>query len=427
MKDLAALALQALKDAGAEESQVVLSRTEKVEVSVAENKITMMRTLFNTSGNLKVILDGKTASQAVNGLTGELLREAATEVTEMARGSQSDPANAVAELEDGPTQYSAGPESADREKILVRLEEFLATLAEKAPAIQLMESSLHFERRCDHWASSKGMTFEVKTAHYQTSFTFCAVEGERSSSMNGSGAVSYNLDTPLWDWGGLGDTILQNVEELKARPLGEKFTGDVVFAPGYVGELLQAYAGTFLSTTPLMTGASLLKDSLNKAVAHESVTVVSNPSDPALCTYPLTSDGFRAKDMTVMENGVLKSFVLGQYGALKTGQARSANEGDHLCLLPGDKSHEDIIKSIGKGLLVCRFSGGIPSDNGDFSGVAKNSFYIENGKIAFPVNETMISGNLLELLKNVEGISSDTVSDGDTRQPWLHVGGVVIS
>ena len=47
---------------------------------------------------------------------------------------------------------------------------------------------------------------------------------------------------------------------------------------------------------------------------------------------------------------------------------------------PGEQSYDDIVKNVDKGILLCRFSGGVPSTSGDFSGVAKNSYYIENGK-----------------------------------------------
>ena len=58
-----------------------------------------------------------------------------------------------------------------------------------------------------------------------------------------------------------------------------------------------------------------------------------------------------------------------------------------------------------------RFSGGMPGVNGDFSGVAKNSFLIENGKVTTPISETMISGNLAEMLNSIIAVSADTVCD----------------
>lgn len=77
--------------------------------------------------------------------------------------------------------------------------------------------------------------------------------------------------------------------------------------------------------------------------------------------------------------------------------------------------------------MVGRFSGGAPGISGDFSGVAKNSFLIENGKITDAVSETMISGNLAEMLNSLVDISSDTVADGESVMPYAAFSGVTVS
>ena len=93
----------------------------------------------------------------------------------------------------------------------------------------------------------------------------------------------------------------------------------------------------------------------------------------------------------------------------------------------GDESLNDMIKSTDKGIVLCRFSGGNPSDNGDFSGVAKNSYYIENGKIKYPISETMISGNICEMFNNIISISKETIDFGNSIYPWIKFDGVTIS
>ena len=98
-----------------------------------------------------------------------------------------------------------------------------------------------------------------------------------------------------------------------------------------------------------------------------------------------------------------------------------------MVMRPGDRSLEEIIASIEKGILVGRFSGGQPSTNGDFSGVAKNSFLIENGKITHAVSETMISGNLADMLQNVVAISRERVADGSSVLPYAAFDGITVS
>ena len=101
--------------------------------------------------------------------------------------------------------------------------------------------------------------------------------------------------------------------------------------------------------------------------------------------------------------------------------------GGCLVMEPGKDTLAEMISEVKRGLLVVRFSGGNPSMNGDFSGVAKNSYYIEDGEIKYPVNETMIAGNLLKLFNNVNGISDQTLNTGNYKMPWLSCAGVTIS
>ena len=91
------------------------------------------------------------------------------------------------------------------------------------------------------------------------------------------------------------------------------------------------------------------------------------------------------------------------------------------------KPKDEIIRNIKKGILLERFSGGRPSADGEFSGVAKNSYYIENGKIKYPISETMISGNIQEMFSNIGEISSDRIDFGYCIFPWISFKGVTVS
>ena len=98
-----------------------------------------------------------------------------------------------------------------------------------------------------------------------------------------------------------------------------------------------------------------------------------------------------------------------------------------MMIMPGKETLEQMIKGIEKGILVMRFSGGQPAPSGEFSGVAKNSFLIENGKIAGALSETMISGCVPEMLKQIRGISSDVMKDGNVSLPYVAFEGITIS
>lgn len=169
----------------------------------------------------------------------------------------------------------------------------------------------------------------------------------------------------------------------------------------------------------------------NTAKYKEVVTTCSMILFPAVCaksTRFTRSDPTRLwRECPATENGVLKAFMLPLYVANKTGFAPAKNTSSAVVIEGGDTPYSDMIKHIKKGLIVGRFSGGEPGTNGDFSGVAKNSFLIEDGMIRGAVSETMINGNLAELLNSITDISKETVCDGTSVLPYIAFDHVVIS
>jgi PmbA protein len=195
-----------------------------------------------------------------------------------------------------------------------------------------------------------------------------------------------------------------------------------------LGELISAVLDNCVSDGALMDKTSPWLGKLGEKVADSSFTLSSAPFDSRIVWgEKVTGDGYISADYDIIKDGVLKSFALSRYGAKKTGFDRAANTARNIVIAGGDTSLEELYKKVGRGLCLNRFSGGSPSPNGDFSGVAKNSFLIEDGKLTDAVSETMVSGNLLEMLGNIIGISRETAADGGTVLPWILFGGVTIS
>jgi PmbA protein len=80
----------------------------------------------------------------------------------------------------------------------------------------------------------------------------------------------------------------------------------------------------------------------------------------------------------------------------------------NLVVKAGKKKLDGIIAEIDKGIIMRRFSGNVRPDSGEFSGVAKQASYVENGEIKYSLKETMVSGNAFQTLKNVIEIGSET-------------------
>jgi len=158
------------------------------------------------------------------------------------------------------------------------------------------------------------------------------------------------------------------------------------------------------------------------------VTFSLKASDERLVeTEPYTDDGLKAENVTVLEKGVLKNQLLSLYAANKTSRPVTRNSSRAMVMEPGETPLKDMIASVKRGLIVGGFSGGRPGVSGDFSGVAKNSFYIEDGKIQGAVSETMINGNLEKVFQNVTAVSKEVSMDGASVMPYLATEGIVIS
>ncbi len=213
----------------------------------------------------------------------------------------------------------------------------------------------------------------------------------------------------------------QSTEQVHSREFQGKFNGDIIITPDCLGSVIQMIT-SYLSDYPMIKGTSIFQNSLGAEIADPQLTLHSRPLAGELAEgYFITADGFAAENSTIISEGVLKSFQLSLYGANKTGKTRAVNSGGAYMIDPGEYTLDDMKGSVDKGILLCRFAGGMPSESGDFSAVAKNSYYIENGKIMYPVKKIMISGNLLSLLKNIKRISSERVNFGDAVLPWIQV------
>jgi PmbA protein len=236
------------------------------------------------------------------------------------------------------------------------------------------------------------------------------------------------LAEELINGGSLRILMAQATQEVSPRKVPEKFDGTVIITPDCLEGFLRSLLGITITDSPLIDETSPFKDKLGQQVASKLLTLASKPVAPEIANgYFITGDGYAAQNATIIEEGVLKTHLLSLYGAAKTGLSRTANDGGAFVVAPGNQPLAQLIKGVKKGLLLTRFSGGTPNPSGDFSGVAKNSFYIEDGTIKYPLIETMISGNLITLFRELTAVSAERVNFGDALLPWIAAQGVTIS
>ena len=278
------------------------------------------------------------------------------------------------------------------------------------------------------FANTNGVVYSNTAAYYSMGSMYSAHDGEKTTSFNSTGIDFVSLDEKIIDKGTQRMMYEMCEKELEAVPFEGKFTGTAVFAPSCLGDIIGAAIDNFTSDDTIIDNTSPWRKKLGEKVASEKLSVSLIPLDDRIIGGErYTAEGYKSQNCDIISEGVLKNFTLSEYAARKTGEKRCPTSSGCIEVKNGTTPYDDLIKNIEKGILVCRLSGGQPASNGDFSGVAKNSFLIENGKITTPVLETMISGNLAEMLENVIDISAETAMDGSTVYPWVAFDGVTVS
>jgi PmbA protein len=211
----------------------------------------------------------------------------------------------------------------------------------------------------------------------------------------------------------------------------------VIFDPDTAASLLRHVAGA-ASGPSLYRGASFLVGKLGAQIAAPGVTIVDDGTRPgALGSRPFDGEGLPVRRTVLVEGGVLRSYLLDTYTGRKLGLPsthHAARDGSgvtvsttNLYLAAGHTDPAELIGSVKSGLYVTELIGfGVNGVTGDYSRGAVG-LWIENGELAYPVEELTVAGNLLDMLRAVEGVGNDLVFRDRTCAPTLLIGRMAIA
>ncbi len=205
-------------------------------------------------------------------------------------------------------------------------------------------------------------------------------------------------------------------------------------AGALVGHIFEAVNGD-----SVYRHASYLSGKLGEKIAGTNINVVDDGTLPGgFGTSPFDSEGVPSRKTVVVENGVLKSYLLNTYTAKKLGLQTTGNASRGLAgtpgigpgnffLQPGTKTAREIIAEIKEGLFVTEFLGfGVNLVTGDFSRGA-SGLWIQNGELTFPVEEITVAGNLKDMFLNVSEIGSDLQFRSSVASPTLRIDGMTVA
>ena len=428
LQKIAEMILSEAKAQGAEYAHCVVQESEKKEFNVDGGRFSLMRTLFDRDVAVTVLKDQKKGSVHVNRFDDEAVRNAVSECIAVSESAEPDPAWEFCN-EPVDVSYTQGVPECDTEMLFNRTKELLEDIKIRHPKILMEQMITSHDAYRSIYMNSNGVIYRPTAGSYNFSLMYSAHEGEKSSSFFGSDVTLEKLDRPVIECALIDRELGEIEKQLDTRSLEGKFTGTVLLAPAALSEIvLGTIFSNFVSDSSLIEGTSIWKDKLNEKVSDECLTISLKAQDKDIVIgQRVTGEGYPAENFDLIRNGKLVSFALSQWGANKTGGKRAPNNAGNVFIPAGDRPLEEIISGIDKGVLVMRFSGGEPAPSGEYSGVAKNSFLIENGKITGALAETMISGCVPEMLRSIRAISSDLLKDGSVSLPYIAFDGVTIS
>lgn len=184
-------------------------------------------------------------------------------------------------------------------------------------------------------------------------------------------------------------------------------------ASGLISSLVGAVSGG-----SLYRKSSFLLNSLGTQIASPLLNIEELPHlKKGIASSAFDSEGVATKSRKLVENGVLQGYVLGSYSARKLGMATTGNAGGshNLIVQSTGQNFADLLKLMGTGLLVTEVLGhGLNMVTGDYSRGAAG-FWVENGVIAYPVEEITIAGNMSDMLKQIVAVGSDVIAQSSKQ------------
>lgn len=418
--DLAALAdqlLTAARAAGAEAADVITVEGTSQSIDVREGRLEEAQRAEGIDLGLRVLIGRQQACVSASDTAPDVLAQMAERAVAMAREAPEDPHIGLAEPgqlsqvrdAEGLDLHDPGPEPEP-----TALEEAAREAEAAARAVagvsQVQSASAAYGRRRIHLAATNG--FSGGYARSDRTLSCVAIAGEGLKMER-----DYDYDSRVFaedmrsaqDIGrSAGARAVERIGARRPKTGACPVLYDERISSSLIGHLVSAFNGAMIAR-----GSSWLRDRLGEQVLPEGLSLIEDPHRRRVPgSRPFDAEGLRTMRRTLVENGVLTGWTLDLATARKLGMESTANAArgpsappspsvSNLALTQGDQSREDLMRQMGTGLLITSMIGSTINPNtGDYSRGA-SGFWVENGEIAYPVNEITVAGNLREFLRRM--------------------------
>jgi PmbA protein len=462
LNQLAAEAVSRALDLGASDAEAVAVESEDFGVNVRLGQVEQLTESGSRALGLRVFFADADGNRTANTSTSDLSPEGVTRIIESAIG--------LAKVT-GADPFAGLP---DREAFGSNDVDSLALYFTDVDAIPPAER-IDIARRCEAAAlaydtriqNSSGADFDASSLH-RIMVNSRGFTGEYRSSYCGFSVTPIAQDASgamqrdFWYSSARTAKLLLSPDEvgriaaqralrrLGARPVKTQHC-PVVFAPevarGLMGNLLAAADGD-----SIYRNSSMFSGKLGEQVAGENITMIDDgtmvfdhtlPDGSRLHvggfgTSPFDGDGLATCRTVVIERGILKHLMLNTYTARKLSMqsTRKASRGlagapgiggGNYFLEPGSLTPEQITGGVPSGLYVLQTMGhGVNLVTGDYS-VGASGLWIENGELAYPVEQITIAGNLKDIFRNVTAIGNDLEFRGAGAVPTVRIEGMTVA
>lgn len=442
LEQLAADIVQRALRAGATGADAVVREGEEFSTVIRLGKIESLKEAASKALGLRVLLGGRSATSYSSDFSPGSLDRLAERTVAMARATSVDPASGLPEPEW--LGRHAGDLDLYSDDVAQLPAERRIELARRAE-----EAALAYDPRI---RNSEGAGFDagLGTKAYANSHGF--VGSYRASycalsvapiAQNGGMQRDYwysvarraaALDDPESVGRKAAQRALGRLGARKVPTCQVPVIFDAETARALVGHVFEAARGD-----AIYRSASFLASKLGQQVARASVTILDHGLRPGgFGSRPFDDEGIAPAVTPVINRGVLENYLLNCYAARKLGLKTTGNASrgiagppgvgpKNLYLVPGPHTPGEMIRSVKAGLYVTALIGfGVNIVTGDYSRGAAG-MWIENGELAYPVEEITLAGNLAEMLNHIEMIGSDLEFRSALAAPTLLVTGLTVA
>jgi PmbA protein len=419
LKNMVAEILDEAKRQGATSAEVEVSVNKGFNVTVRKGEVETVEYNQDKSIGIDVFFGKRSGSASISDIRPEAIKAAVKAACNIARFTDEDQYSGLADKEmlafDYPTLELAFPWSVTVPESIELAKTLEAVSLAYDKKLSSEGASISTAQVCHAYGNSNGFIGAVPVSRHEIS---CVMIAKKGKDMQRDYSYTVACDPTLLE--SLStvaiDAAQRTIKRLGAKRLTTR-RAPVIFAAeearGLLGHFVSAISGG-----NLYRKSSFLLDHLDKPIFPSRISIHESPHLPkGLGSSPFDDDGVATRSNVFIEDGILKSYILGVYSARKLGMQSTGNSGGvhNLMIKTGNNNLSALLKKMGTGLLVTELMGqGVNIITGDYSRGC-SGFWVENGEIQYPVEEITVAGNLRDMYMNLVEVGNDVDKRGNIQ------------